>query len=94
MSGEEAHVGWCGQKVCIGSGPVRLRYTREEARGLMYDLRALLRPGGGEHLCGCRERAEPDQGGPEPDGLAGQAVRAVDDAQKTAARRARYGFWE
>lgn len=81
---EKPHIGWLapGQVICLGAGPVRLRYSRDEARALMYDLRALLRPGGtAGHPCGCAVEED------------GDVTAGLDEAQREAGRRAAE-FWE
>lgn len=52
----EMHLGWTGDMVCIGAGPMRLRFSEAEATRLMYGLRAML-TGESEESCGCE--AEP-----------------------------------
>lgn len=49
---EQMHLGWDPEgRVCLGGGPVRLRFSREEAAELRDRIGELL--GGAPDPCGC-----------------------------------------
>jgi hypothetical protein len=67
----ELHLGWAvpGERVCLGAGPVNLRFSAAEAAQLHARLGVLLRevvPGDEAAFtrCGCCARYEPGSGLP------------------------------
>jgi hypothetical protein len=58
---DDMHLGWLvpGETICLGAGPVSLRYTKEEAEELHARLSGLLFAGD-DAACGCTPpRPEP-----------------------------------
>jgi hypothetical protein len=56
------HLGWLvpGETVCIGAGPVSLRYSRAEAEVLCLRLQNLLEESpGNSTACGCASPEKP-----------------------------------
>lgn len=48
------HLGWLGDRICLGAGPAKLRFSQDEARALLYGLRDLL-TGEDDRDCGCAD---------------------------------------
>lgn len=51
------HLGWFGEQVCLGAGPMMMRMSQAEARSLMYRLRDML-TGEDEKNCACADGTE------------------------------------
>lgn len=56
----EMHLGWHGGMLCLGAGPVRVRWSEADAAELHIRLGSLLEDGPGSELCGC-ETGDPAQ---------------------------------
>jgi hypothetical protein len=58
------HLGWADDgRVCLGGGPVRLRFSRQEAAELRDRLDELL--AGAPDVCGCAPEALEPRGVPD-----------------------------
>jgi hypothetical protein len=86
--GALGHFGWYNGRVCVGSGPVRMRFTTAEAAELVSLLQAMLEHGNdncGEDCCGKCDCPGQDEATSAPE--EGSAADDVSEAVKKATRR-------